>query len=59
MSDDTNHRGPADAQRINLNERYEVRYWTSAPGVSEERLREVVGQVGVMVKDVRRDLGQA
>jgi len=28
MSDDKTKRGPADAQRINVNEDYEVEYWT-------------------------------
>lgn len=56
MSDDKNKRGPADAQRINVNESYEVRYWTEALGVSEARLREVVAEVGVMADDVRRAL---
>ena len=56
MSDDKNKRGPADAQRINVNESYEVRYWTEALGVSEARLCEVVAEVGVMADDVRRAL---
>ena len=59
MSDETNQRGPADAQRINLSEDYEVRYWTKTLGISEARLREAVGRVGVMAQDVRADLGQA
>ncbi|URL59652.1 DUF3606 domain-containing protein [Luteibacter flocculans] len=56
MSDDKSKRGPADAQRINVHETYEVRYWTEALGVSEARLREVVAEVGVMADDVRRAL---
>jgi len=59
MSDDKANRGPADAQRINVNEDYEVRYWTKALGVSEEKLRETVKRVGVMAKDVRTALGKA
>jgi hypothetical protein len=59
MSDDKHTRGPADAQRINLNEDYEVRYWTQVLGVSEQKLRETVQRVGVMAKDVRAALGHA
>lgn len=59
MSDDKTTRGPADAQRINVNEDYEVRYWTKAPGVSEQKLRDTVERVGVLAKDVRTALGQA
>ncbi|MGN6479883.1 DUF3606 domain-containing protein [Luteibacter sp.] len=59
MSDDKTNRGPADAQRINVNEDYEVRYWTKELGVSEDKLRETVKRVGVMAKDVRTALGKA
>ncbi|MGN6481155.1 DUF3606 domain-containing protein [Luteibacter sp.] len=59
MSDDKSNRGPADAQRINVNEAYEIRYWTKEFGVSEDKLRETVKRVGVMAKDVRTALGKA
>jgi len=59
MSDDKSNRGPADAQRVNVNEDYEVKYWTRAFGVSEEKLRETVKRVGVMAADVREALGKA
>jgi len=59
MSDDKSNRGPADAQRVNVNEDYEVKYWTRALGVSEEKLRETVKRVGVMAVDVREALGKA
>jgi hypothetical protein len=52
MSDDTSKRGPADRQRVNLDEDYEVRYWTQKWNVSEERLREAVAAAGVMADDV-------
>ena len=58
MSDNKSNRGPADAQRINVNEDYEVTYWTQALDVSEEKLRETVKRVGVMAKDVREALGK-
>jgi len=59
MSDDKTNRGPADAQRINVNEDYEVRYWTKTLRVSEEKLRDTVKNVGVMTADVRKALGKS
>jgi hypothetical protein len=56
MTDDKGNRGPSDASRINLNEDYELRYWTKALGVSAERLRAAVEEVGVMADDVRAEL---
>jgi len=59
MSDDRSVRGPADAKRINVNEDYEVQYWTTELEITEDKLRETVGKVGVMADDVRRALGKA
>ena len=57
MSDDRNKVGSPDRDRINLSEDYEVRYWTGALGVSEEKLREAVEAVGSGADAVRRHLG--
>jgi hypothetical protein len=59
MSDDKSIRGPADAKRINVNEEYEVQYWTTELEVTEDKLRETVRKVGVMAADVRKALGKA
>jgi hypothetical protein len=56
MTDDKSNRGPVDASRINVNEDYELRYWTKALGVSADRLRAAVEEVGVMADDVRAEL---
>jgi len=56
MSDDKTNRGPADRSRIALGEDYEVAYWTRELGVSEERLREVIGRVGNSAEAVRTAL---
>jgi hypothetical protein len=58
MTDAKSNRGPADASRINVSEDYELRYWTKALGVSAERLRAAVEEVGVMADDVRAELRQ-
>ena len=57
MTDTASHDRSADRSRISLNEAHEVRYWTHALGISEERLREVVGKVGHSAKSVRAELG--
>ncbi len=59
MSDDRTKRGPQDRSRINLDEDYEVRYWTEALGVSEERLRSLVQQHGNSADKIRQALGKA
>ena len=56
MSDDKNNRGPQDRSRISLSEDYEVGYWTDALGVTEDRLREIVGRVGNSAEAVREAL---
>lgn len=53
MSDDRSRRAPADAQRVNVNEDYEVRYWVQELGISREKLEEIVKRVGPMARDVR------
>jgi hypothetical protein len=59
MADDRNIRGAADRSRINMQEDYEVRYWTEKWSVTREQLAEAVRAVGVMVKDVAAKLGKA
>ena len=56
MSDDKTKVGPQDRSRININEKYEVDYWTKRFGVTVERLRAAVDKVGTSVKDVEADL---
>jgi hypothetical protein len=58
MADDTSRRGPPDPSRINVNQDWELRYWSRELGVSEEELRRAVQSAGVMVKDVRNHLGK-
>lgn len=58
MADDKTKQGVADRTRINRNESYEVEYWTTAFGVSKERLFAAIDKVGVQVEDVRRELAR-
>jgi len=47
-----------DRARINMQEDYEVRYWTQKWNVSREQLAAAVREVGVMAADVARKLGK-
>jgi len=47
---------PHDAMHVNVNNDYEVRYWTAALGVQKARLVEVVEKVGPSVMAVRKEL---
>jgi hypothetical protein len=56
MADTVQTPGPLDPSRINLAENDERRYWAEKFGVSEERLRETVQQVGAAAEAVRSEL---
>jgi hypothetical protein len=58
MSDNKADRGPADRARININEDYEVGYWSKEFGVSPAKLRELVAKHGVMAADLRSAVGK-
>jgi hypothetical protein len=59
MADDKSKSGGSDRTRINLNEDYEIRYWTKALGIPEERLRDLVREHGNSAEKIRQALGQA
>ena len=42
MADDLKNRGAQDPRRVNIQEDYEVRYWTEKWGVSKEQLAQAV-----------------
>jgi uncharacterized protein DUF3606 len=58
MPDDKTKTGPPDDKRANVHEDYELRYWTRELGVTPEKLKETVREVGPMVDDVKRKLGK-
>jgi hypothetical protein len=58
MSDDKTKTAPQDAQRVNVNEDYEVAYWSKKFGCTPERLKAAVKKVGVMAKDVETELNR-
>ena len=54
MSNDAEKPAPPDCKRINMNERYEVHYWSEKFGVSEEELQKAVDAFGPRADDVER-----
>lgn len=57
MADDPKKPDSQDRTRINLSEEHEVQYWSERVGLTPERLREVVNEVGNSVERVREKLG--
>lgn len=58
MSDNLQDRGAQDRSRINVNEPWELRYWTKELGLSEDELREAVKVAGTSASAVREHLGK-
>ncbi|QGZ39948.1 uncharacterized protein DUF3606 [Pseudoduganella flava] len=58
MSDNLQQRGPQDRSRINVNEPWELRYWTKELGLSEDELRQAVKEAGPSVEAVRQHVGK-
>ena len=58
MADDKSKTGPQDSSRINVNEDYEVQYWTKTLGVSAAKLQEAVKAAGTSAAAVRKYLGK-
>ena len=48
--------GPVDRSRINMNEPFEVRYWSKELGVSASQLKAVVKKVGEDTNAIREEL---
>jgi hypothetical protein len=59
MPDNLQDRGPQDRSRINVNEDWELRYWTKELGVTEQQLRDAVRRVGPSAEAVRNALKAA
>jgi hypothetical protein len=56
--DNTKKTGTPDSKTINLNEDYEVAYWTKELGVSKAKLAEAVAAVGKSAAAVRKHLNK-
>ena len=58
MADDKTKRGPADRSRINVNEPYELDYWSKELDLTPEQLRQLVAKHGSSVDTIRLVLGK-
>ena len=58
MTDDKTKRGPADRSRINVNEPYELDYWSKEFDLTPEQLRHLVAKHGTSVETIRQLLGK-
>ncbi len=58
MNDDKKNTGSPDRDRINVNEDYELQYWTMRLEVSAEELRAAVEAVGPTAAAVREHLSK-
>ena len=54
--DSTSKTGTPDSKTINLNEDYEVKYWTKELNTTKEELTDAVNEVGKSVEAVREHL---
>ena len=58
MSDNLKINQPEDPTKINVNQQWEIDFWTKTLGVSEMQLRNAVRVVGPLVKEVKKNLGK-
>lgn len=58
MADNLNERGPQDRSRVNVNEPWELQYWSKKFGVSEEQLKDAVKAAGTSADAVGKHLGK-
>ena len=58
MTDDLKIKQPQDPKTINTHQDHEMNYWSSTLGVSKDKIKEIVGEVGNSVDDVKKKLGQ-
>jgi hypothetical protein len=58
MADNLSERGPQDRSRVNVNEAWELRYWSKKFGVTEEQLKDAVKAAGPLADAVGKHLGK-
>jgi hypothetical protein len=58
MADDLTKRRPQDSSKVNVNERWEVDYWTTKWNVTEAQLRAAVKAAGTSAAAVAKHLGK-
>ena len=56
MPDDKTKRGPQDRAKTNVQEKYEMDYWSRKFGVTPDQLRNAVKKAGPSAAAVEREL---
>jgi len=56
MAEDLSKKGPADKAKVNVNEPWELKYWTKTLNVAEEKLKAAEKAVGTRLEDIRKYL---
>jgi len=56
MVDDLKSRGPEDRKRININEPWELDWWSKELGLTRDQLRAAVKRFGNMADKVRDEV---
>jgi hypothetical protein len=56
MADDKEKKDFRDRKRINVDEEYEVQYWSDKFGVTPAKLKAAIKAAGPMVASVRKQL---
>ena len=54
MTDDIRIRQPEDPTKINVNQSWELEYWSNKFGVTKDKVKQAVAAVGPMVVDVEK-----
>ncbi len=54
--DDLTRKRPEDPTKININQQWEIDYWTKELSISEEKLKSLVKKVGSEVSKVKAEL---
>lgn len=54
--DDLTRKRPEDLTKININQPWEIAYWTKELGISEKKLKSLVNKVGPEVNNVKAEL---
>jgi hypothetical protein len=54
MSDDKSKTGSPDSKRINIEEQYEVKYWSEKLNVTPDELKKAVKAVGTSAEKVEK-----
>ena len=58
MADKNSRAAPADGDRIDRKDDFEVAGWAKRLGVTPQELKRAMKKVGPLVADVKKDLGK-